>query len=136
MPLDNLISVGKMPSTSTRAFPNEVAVFSNYLLFTTLTFKEVQAHAKTPYGHPGNKRACSLFTCESCPCGRLVPAWSLWRSRAALTKFMLSVDDDMRYTSFAMDHGPLNLAFTFHACIRIHEKLEVGCPIFMIKDEH
>ncbi|OWZ57057.1 cell division cycle 14 [Cryptococcus neoformans c8] len=85
-----------MPSTSTRAFPNEVAVFSNYLLFTTLTFKEVQAHAKTPYGHPGNKRACSLFT----------------------------LDDDMRYTSFAMDHGPLNLAFTFHACIRIHEKLE------------
>ncbi|KAL0253859.1 hypothetical protein I308_101237 [Cryptococcus tetragattii IND107] len=85
-----------MPSISTRAFPNEVAIFSNYLLFTTLTLKEVQAHAKTPYGHPGNKRPCSLFT----------------------------LDDDMRYTSFAMDHGPLNLAFTFHACIRIHEKLE------------
>ncbi|KIR94912.1 cell division cycle 14 [Cryptococcus deuterogattii CBS 10090] len=85
-----------MPSTSTRAFPNEVAIFSNYLLFTTLTLKEVQAHAKIPYGHPGNKRPCSLFT----------------------------LDDDMRYTSFAMDHGPLNLAFTFHACIRIHEKLE------------
>ena len=34
------------------------------------------------------------------------------------------VDEEMQYIPFAKDSGPLNLAFTFHACVRIHDKLE------------
>ncbi|ODN89731.1 cell division cycle 14 [Cryptococcus wingfieldii CBS 7118] len=85
-----------MPSSSTRTFPHEVAVFSPLFVFTTLTAKEVLAHKSLPYGHPHSGKPCSLF----------------------------SLDDELRYTSFASDHGPLNLAFTFLACIKIHEKLE------------
>ncbi|WVO15977.1 hypothetical protein L204_103642 [Cryptococcus depauperatus] len=85
-----------MPPSPIRSFPNEVATFSNHFVFTTLTPKDASAHGKVPYGHPVTKKPCSLFT----------------------------LDNEMRYTSFAMDHGPLNLAFTFHACIKIHEKLE------------
>jgi len=35
-----------------------------------------------------------------------------------------AVDEEMRYTPFSMDHGPLNLASTFHACLKIHDKLQ------------
>ncbi|WVQ72246.1 hypothetical protein IAR50_001795 [Cryptococcus sp. DSM 104548] len=85
-----------MPSSTSHSFPHPVAVFSPLFVFTTLTPKEVLAHKSLAYGHPDNGKACSLF----------------------------SLDDELRYTSFASDHGPLNLAFTFHACIKIHEKLE------------
>jgi cell division cycle 14 len=36
------------------------------------------------------------------------------------------VDDEMRYTPFAKDYGPLNLAYTFDACIAIYGKLHVS----------
>ena len=39
----------------------------------------------------------------------------------------------MRYSPFAMDHGPLNLAFTFHACMKIHEKLQ-ACLLYCRDD--
>ncbi len=39
---------------------------------------------------------------------------------------MCSVDDQMAYTAFARDHGPLNLAFTFSAFLAIHDKLSVS----------
>ena len=35
----------------------------------------------------------------------------------------------MAYQPFHKDHGPLNLAYTFEACVWIHERLEVsGVP--------
>nr|XP_031862049.1 uncharacterized protein CI109_002462 [Kwoniella shandongensis]KAA5529121.1 hypothetical protein CI109_002462 [Kwoniella shandongensis] len=91
-----------MPTTSsstarhTREFPNPVAIFDDRFIFTVLDTKQVLAHGKIPYGHPNTGRGCLLF----------------------------SLDEEMRYTSFAMDHGPLNLAFTYQACLRIHERLE------------
>ncbi|WVQ82894.1 hypothetical protein IAT38_005030 [Cryptococcus sp. DSM 104549] len=85
-----------MPPSNHRPFPHPVAVFTDRFIFTALTAKDVAAAGKTPYEHPDTKRLCTLF----------------------------SLDDEMRYTSFAMDHGPLNLAFTFHACLKIHEQIE------------
>ncbi|WWC90188.1 uncharacterized protein L201_005121 [Kwoniella dendrophila CBS 6074] len=82
--------------SSTREFPNPVAVFNDRFIFTSLTEKQVLAHGRIPYGHPETGRSVLLF----------------------------SLDEEMHYTPFAMDHGPLNLAFTFQACIRIHDRLE------------
>jgi cell division cycle 14 len=36
------------------------------------------------------------------------------------------VDDEMRYIPFAKDYGPLNLAYTFEACVAIHTRLNVS----------
>ncbi|WVQ94156.1 hypothetical protein IAU59_001234 [Kwoniella sp. CBS 9459] len=89
-----------MPSPASasryRQFPNPVAVFNERFCFTTLSEKEVQAHGRLPYAHPDTGRSVLLF----------------------------SLDDEMHYTPFSTDHGPLNLAFTFQACIRIHDRLE------------
>ncbi|WVF66542.1 hypothetical protein IAT40_001282 [Kwoniella sp. CBS 6097] len=79
-----------------RTFPNPVAVFNERFCFTTLSEEEVQAHGRRPYAHPDTGRSVLLF----------------------------SLDEEMRYTPFSKDHGPLNLAFTFQACIRIHDRLE------------
>lgn len=43
----------------------------------------------------------------------------------------VSVDDDMVYTPFKNDHGPLNLAYTFDACVRIYDKINV-CSVTLI----
>lgn len=32
----------------------------------------------------------------------------------------------MRYDSFAQDFGPLNLSYTFEACMELHYKLSVS----------
>ncbi|WWC97560.1 hypothetical protein V866_004444 [Kwoniella sp. B9012] len=83
-------------SSGMRSFPNPVAVFNERFLFTSLTERQVQAHGRHPYVHPETGRSVLLF----------------------------SLDEEMHYTPFAKDHGPLNLAFTFQACIRIHDRLE------------
>ncbi|KAK8844760.1 hypothetical protein IAR55_006610 [Kwoniella newhampshirensis] len=87
-----------MPSASrtTRDLPRSVAIFNDRFIFTVLDRKELMAHGKIPYHHPETGQGCLLF----------------------------SLDDEMAYASFAMDHGPLNLAFTYQACLRIHERLE------------
>ncbi|WVW81277.1 hypothetical protein I302_103268 [Kwoniella bestiolae CBS 10118] len=83
-------------SSPTRPFPNPVAIFNDRFIFTSLTEKQVQAHGRYPYAHPETGRSVLLF----------------------------SLDEEMHYTPFSKDHGPLNLAFTFQACIRIHDRLE------------
>ncbi|WWC67309.1 uncharacterized protein I206_101217 [Kwoniella pini CBS 10737] len=83
-------------STKTRQFPNSVAVFNERFIFTSLNEGQVLAHGKIPYGHPETGESVLLF----------------------------SLDEEMHYTPFASDHGPLNIAFTFQACIRIHDRLE------------
>ncbi|KAK4685178.1 cell division cycle 14, partial [Tremellales sp. Uapishka_1] len=80
-----------------RPLPNPTAVFDSRFVFTTLSDTEVASHAKVPYTHP-NGKPCRLFT----------------------------LDEEMRYNSFAMDHGPLNLAMTFHACIAIYEAIHAS----------
>ncbi|ORX35113.1 protein-tyrosine phosphatase-like protein, partial [Kockovaella imperatae] len=37
-----------------------------------------------------------------------------------------TVDEEMHYMPFAQDYGPLNLAYTFKACLMIHEKYRVN----------
>ena len=37
----------------------------------------------------------------------------------------LAVDEELSYTSFAKDYGPFNLYYTFEACNKLHEKLQV-----------
>ena len=39
--------------------------------------------------------------------------------------YYFSVDDQLVYTSFFQDWGPLNIAMVYKACILIHELLEV-----------
>ncbi|WWC57596.1 uncharacterized protein I303_100128 [Kwoniella dejecticola CBS 10117] len=80
-----------------RPFPNPVAVFNEQFIFTSLTERQVQAHGKMPYKHPQTGRSVLLF----------------------------SLDEEMQYTPFASDHGPLNLAFTVQALVRIHDRLEL-----------
>lgn len=96
-------------------FPYPVAVFSDRFIFTTLDQKDVIAHRGLGYCHPQTKVPCSIFSREheypSRPC-----------SQYELN--LLVVDEEMQYIPFAMDHGPFNLAFTYHACVRIHDRLE------------
>ncbi|OCF41021.1 hypothetical protein I317_05132 [Kwoniella heveanensis CBS 569] len=83
-------------SSRHRAFPNPVAVFNERFCFTTLSQKDVEAHGRLPYAHPETGKSVLLF----------------------------SLDEEMHYTPFSADHGPLNLAFTFRALIKIHDRLE------------
>lgn len=63
----------------------------------------------------------------------LVFVWFL----SVMSFYWLSlVDDDMCYMSFVMDYGLLNFVFMFYVCICIYEKLEVGCFMFVVKDEY
>ncbi|WVR03049.1 hypothetical protein IAU60_000038 [Kwoniella sp. DSM 27419] len=80
-----------------REFPNPVAVFNDRFLFTTLSAGQVKAHVAVPYAHPETGKTVMLF----------------------------SLDDKMHYTPFAKDYGPFNLAFTYSACLRIHNRLEL-----------
>ncbi len=45
------------------------------------------------------------------------------------------VDEEMDYIPFAKDHGPLNLAFTFHACVLIHDKINVSPASYSLGDK-
>ena len=36
------------------------------------------------------------------------------------------MDNEVNYIPFAKDYGPLNLAYTFEACVAIHTKLHVS----------
>ncbi|GFZ44538.1 hypothetical protein JCM24511_02261 [Saitozyma sp. JCM 24511] len=79
-----------------RQFPFPIAVFDDRFIFTTLERRDVSAHARNPYTHPKTGEIVRLF----------------------------SLDEDMGYIPFADDFGPLNLAYTFDACVAIHAKLE------------
>ena len=45
-----------------RDFPNDVAVFSDMLLFTTLAERQVQTHSIVPYVHPTTQKPCALLS--------------------------------------------------------------------------
>jgi cell division cycle 14 len=40
-----------------------------------------------------------------------------------------AVDDQMAYCPFSRDYGPLNLAFTYSACLALHDKMNVSCAL-------
>lgn len=69
---------------------------------------------KGGYVHPRTRRTCVLLSCKL---GCLF--WPRYQADQA-------VDDEMAYSAFSRDYGPLNLAFTYAACLIIHEKLGVS----------
>lgn len=96
-------------SSTGRQLPNSVAELSDHFLFTTLTPKEA---SQGPYAHPTTGRTIELYT------------------RASIERFLSvadpsAVDDILVYTPFKNDYGPLNLAYTYDACVALYEKMKV-----------
>ncbi|ORY26505.1 protein-tyrosine phosphatase-like protein [Naematelia encephala] len=78
-----------------RSLPHPVAVFNDRFIFTTLSSRDVQSHERVPFCHPTTGKPVTIF----------------------------SLDEEIKYTPFALDHGPMNLAMTFLACVAIHDKI-------------
>ncbi|WOO85666.1 Tyrosine-protein phosphatase CDC14 [Vanrija pseudolonga] len=96
------MSTTSLPSTSSSSSSRSSSGFRNLpnqhaTVSPRLVFTTLTPKdlALGPYAHPSTGKPMHLFT----------------------------LDDYMVYTPFKNDHGPLNLAYTFDACVRIFDKL-------------
>lgn len=52
------------PKMPLRDFPNPVAHFNEFVLFTTLSPKQVESHSRAAFQHPHSGLACTLYSCK------------------------------------------------------------------------